>query len=402
MTTPDLGHLAPPGTHFAADPYPVYALLRERGPVHRVPTTDSRSVWLVLGHDEVRTALTDPRLRNDIRHSSGWEDDGGHAVGRNMLQTDPPHHTRLRRLVAREFTGRRVESLRPRVRRIAEDLLDAVSPQGRTDLVASFAAPLPVAVICELLGVPAVDRAAFHRWSTGIVHPADPASGGAAAQAMTAYLTALVAEKRKKPGGDLLSSLAATAAHGEERLSPEELLGMAFLLLVAGHETTAGLISGAVHALLTHPDQLGALRADPSLVEAAVEETLRHNGPVVASAHRFTAEPVEIGGTVVPAGESVLAVLASASRDPRRFPDPDRFDIRRDARGHSAFGHGVHHCLGAPLARMEAAVALESLLERFPDLALDADPAGLEWYPGMLRGLRGLPVRYGPREPGER
>lgn len=402
MIVPDLGHLAPRGTDFTADPHPVYALLRERGPVHRFPTDRTRGVWLVLGHDAVRAALTDPRLRNDIRHSADREDDGGHSIGRNMLQTDPPHHTRLRRLVAREFTGRRVESLRPRIRRIADGLLDAVSARGRTDLVASFAMPLPVAVICELLGVPASDRAAFRDWSTEMVHPADPASANAAAQAMTDYLTALVEQKLRRPGDDLLSALASTAAHGEEELSPEELLGMAFLLLVAGHETTVNLISGAVHALLTHPDQLDALRCDPSLLPGAVEETLRHDGPVLTSAYRFTAEPVEIGGTVVPAGESVLAVPASASRDPSRFPDPDRFDIRRDTRGHSAFGHGIHHCLGAPLARLEAAVALECLLERLPDLALDADPADLAWRSGMLRGLRHLPVRYTPRRPGER
>ncbi|GAA2434794.1 cytochrome P450 [Streptomyces macrosporus] len=402
MSMPAIEHLAPHGTDVATDPYPLYALLRERGPVHHVPTTDSRSVWLIVGHDEVRAALTDPRLRNDIRHSSDWTDDGGHAIGRNMLQVDPPDHTRLRALVAREFTHRRVESLRPRVRHIADDLLDAVSPLGRTDLVESFAMPLPVAVICELIGVPAADRTTFHGWSTEIVHPSDPESGHAAAQAMTAYLTALVDDKRRKPGDDLLGALATTAALGTDRLSPEELLGMAFLLLVAGHETTVNLVSSAVHALLTHPDQLDALRADPTLLDGAVEETLRHNGPVVTSAHRFTAEPVEIGGTTIPAGEPVLVVLASASRDPDRFPDPDRFDIRRDARGHSAFGHGIHHCLGAPLARLEGAVALETLLDRFPDLALDADPADLVWRPGMLRGLRRLPVRYTPREPGER
>lgn len=399
---PAIEHLAPPGTDFATDPYPVYALLRERGPVHHVPTVDSGNIWLIVGHDEARAALTDPRLRNDIRHSSGWTDDGGHAIGRNMLQTDPPDHTRLRDLVAREFTRRRVASLRPRVERITGDLLDAMAPLGRADLVESLAMPLPVAVICELIGVPAADRNAFHGWSTEIVHPTDPASGDAAAQAMTAYLTALVDDKRREPGDDLLSALAAPAPSGEDRLSPEELLGMAFLLLVAGHETTVNLVSGAVHALLTHPEQLDALRADPALLAGTVEETLRHNGPVITSAHRFTAEPVEIGGTTIPAGESVLVVLASASRDPERFPDPERFDIRRDTRGHLAFGHGIHHCPGAPLARLEAAVALEALLGRFPDLALDADPADLVWRSGMLRGLRRLPVRYTPREPGER
>lgn len=177
-------------------------------------------------------------------------------------------------------------------------------------------------------------------------------------------------------------------------VSAEELLGMAFLLLVAGHETTVNLISRAALALLTHPGQLAALRADPGLVDAAIEETLRYDGPVGAAAFRFAAEPLEIGGTAIPAGDSVLVSLAAASRDPRHFPDPDRFDIRREPRGHLAFGHGIHHCLGAPLARTEAAIALLSLLGRFPDLALDAEPADLRWRAStLLRGVQSLPVR---------
>ncbi|MGK5498065.1 cytochrome P450 family protein [Streptomyces sp. URMC 125] len=386
MTTPAFDRLSPPGTDYAADPHTVHALLRERGPVHRLPATDGGAVWAVVGHEAVRTALTDPRLSNDVRHSAGREDDGGHAVGRSMLQTDPPRHTRLRGLVAREFTGRRVAALRPRVRRTADDLLDAVLPLGRTDLVASYAAPLPVAVICELLGVPESDRGTFHHWSDTVVRPGDRQAADAASRAMAEYLAALVEHKRRTPGDDLLGALVRAAGPGEDALTPEELLGMAFLLLVAGHETTVNLISGAVCALLLHPDQLAALRADPSLLD----------GPVLTSACRFTAEPVEIAGTAVPAGETVVAVLASASRDPRRFPGPDRFDVRRDARGHAAFGHGVHHCLGAPLARMEAAVALETLLRRCPDLELDAEPDELVWHAGMLRGLRRLPVRYTP------
>ncbi|WP_338017917.1 cytochrome P450 [Streptomyces taklimakanensis] len=397
MTTPAFDRSAPPGADYATDPHAVHAALRERGPVHHLPTTDARSAWVVVGHDAVRAALTDPRLSNDIRHSSHREDDGGHAVGRNMLQTDPPHHTRLRRLVAREFTGRRVAALRPRVRRIADELLDAIPPSGRTDLVASYATPLPVTVICELLGVPEADRDSFHRWSDAVVRPDDPRAADAASRTMADHLAALVEHKRRAPGDDLVDALILAADREEDGLTPEELLGMVFLLLVAGHETTVNLIAGAICALLLHPSQMAALRADPSLLAGAVEEALRHDGPVVTSAHRFTAEPVEIGGTTVPAGETVLAVLASASRDPLRFPDPDRFDIRRDARGHSAFGHGVHHCPGAPLARMETAVALEVLLRRCPDLELDVEPGELVWHTGMLRGLRRLPVRYTAR-----
>jgi cytochrome P450 len=392
MTMPSLEQLTPPGADLFTDPYPLYAQLREQGPVHRVTAPDGTGVWLVVGHEEVRAALTDPRLRNDVRHSSTWEDDGGYAVGLNMLQTDPPRHTRLRKLVAREFTTRRIEALRPGIQRITDELLDVMLPLGRADLVASFALPLPMSVICELMGVPAEDRESFHGWSTETVHPSSPEAATAAAQAMTGYLAELIEGKRRAPGDDLLSALARA-----EELSAEEMLGMAFLLLVAGHETTVNLISTAALTLLRHPGQLAALRADLSLVDGAVEEVLRYDGPAQSTSYRFASEPVEIGGTVIPAGDAVLVLLASVGRDPELVPDADRFDIRRagaDRGSHLGFGHGIHHCLGAPLARLEAAIALRTLFERCPRLALDTDPGALAWRPSLLRGVRELPVRF--------
>ncbi|MFD9409778.1 cytochrome P450 [Streptomyces sp. NPDC059989] len=399
MPAPTLEELAPVGADFTADPYPVYAALREKGRVHRVHVPGSGDVWLVLGRDEVRAALTDTRLRNDIRHSATWDSDGGNAIGLNMLQTDAPQHTRLRALVAREFTAGRIEAIRPRVQRIADGLLDALPPAGAADLVARYALPLPLTVICELLGVPLEDQHLFHTWSTELVAPSSPAAAGAAAGEMSAYFAALIAAKAGDPGPDLMSALV-RASTTEDGLSPEELLGMAFLLLVAGHETTVNLISGGVLNLLRHPDQLAALRADPRLLDGAVEEMLRHDGPVTAAAFRYAAEPVEIAGVRIPAGDSVMLSLAAASRDPGHFPDPDRFDIRRAAQGHLAFGHGIHHCLGAPLARVEGRIAVETLLRRLPDLALAAEPGSLVRRPGaMLRGVAALPVRWARRLP---
>ncbi|MEV0535400.1 cytochrome P450 [Kitasatospora sp. NPDC050463] len=405
MSAPTLQDLAPEGLDVTVDPYPVYAALRAQGPVHRILVPESGEAWLIVARDEARAALTDPRLRNDIRFSSSWTDDGGHAIGLNMLQTDAPQHTRLRALVAREFTPGRIAALAPRIEKLADrlldGLLDTVATDGSADLVSAFALPLPLTVICDLLGVPSADHGDFHDWSGEIVAPTSPEAAGAAAAAMTAYFAALIEDKRADPGSDLLSALvAATGSRGgapgagPAPLSAEELLGMAFLLLVAGHETTVNLISGGVLALLTHPDQLAALRGDPGLVDGAIEEMLRYDGPVGAAAFRFAAEAVEIGGTRIAAGDSVLVSLAAASRDPRHFPDPDRFDVRRRPAGQLGFGHGIHHCLGAPLARTEAAAALRALLARCPGLALAADPARIERRPSvMLRGVRSLPVR---------
>ncbi|KUM87206.1 cytochrome P450 family protein [Streptomyces pseudovenezuelae] len=391
MPASTLHELAPDGHDLASDPYPVYAALRAKGPVHRVLVPGSGECWLVVAHDAARAALADPRLRNDIRHSSTWQSDGGHAVGRNMLQTDPPQHTRLRRLVASHFTARSVAELRPMIEAVARDLLDTLPERGTADLVARYALPLPVTVICGLLGVPVADRAVFHDWSGELVMPTSPGAAAAAGAALTEYLADLIARGREGRTSGLLGDLATA-----DGLSSEELLGMAFLILVAGHETTVDLISGTVHALLAHPDQLALLRDRPDLIGPAVEESLRYHSPVHATAFRFAAEPLDIDGTRIQAGDTVQVSLAAASRDPLRFPEPDRFDLRRPTRGHLGFGHGPHHCLGAPLARAEAAVALRLLLRHRPALAFATDPGTLTWRSStLLRGLAALPLRFG-------
>ncbi|AOP47847.1 cytochrome P450 family protein [Streptomyces lydicus] len=394
---PEIVDLGAYGADFTANPYKYYAKLRAQGPVHRVRLPNGPDVWLVVGHEAVRGALTDPRLSKNWRASGQLGDGEESALFTNMLDADPPHHTRLRKLVAKEFTTRRVEALRPRVQQITDELLDAMlaAPDGRADLVEALAFPLPMTVICELIGVPAMDREAFRGWSNELVAPTGEEAAYAASVAMSDYLVGLIEARRKDPGEGLLSDLIRTSDEDGDQLSREELVGTAFLLLVAGHETTVSLLSNGVRALLQHPAQLAALRADFSLLDNAVEEMLRYDGPVETATWRFNAEPIEIGGTSIPAGETILVALASASRDPDRYSAADDFDITRDARGHAAFGHGIHFCLGAPLARLEARVALRSLLERCPDLALDVDPEALTWRTGMLiRGTEQLPVRW--------
>ncbi|MFF4754544.1 cytochrome P450 family protein [Streptomyces sp. NPDC002514] len=384
------------GDQLRTDPHPVYARLRERGPVHRVrlPAPDGHHVmWIVVGHEEARAALADPRLAKDgSRIGMTFLDE--EMIGKYLLVADPPLHTRLRGLVTRAFTMRRVEELRPRIQEITERLLDEMLPRGRADLVDALAFPLPITVICELLGVPELDRAEFRKMSTEAVAPTSAQTEYDAFVRLAAYLTELIEDKRcAGPGDDLLSDLIRTTAEDGDRLSPQELRGMAFLLLVAGHETTVNLITNGVHALLTHPAQLAALRADTTLLDGMVEETLRYEGPVENATFRYAAEPLEIGGTPIARGEPVMIGLTAADRDPARYPDPDRFDIRRDTRGHLAFGHGIHYCLGAPLARLEARTAIGSLLARAPGLTLDGPPG--DWLPGMLmRGTRSLPVRW--------
>ncbi|TXS48548.1 cytochrome P450 [Streptomyces sp. uw30] len=387
----DLGEF---GDGFRVNPHPVYARLRERGPVHRVLLPDWQSeVWLVVGHDEARAALADQRLSKD-GSKIGLKSLEEGMIGKSLLATDPPQHTRLRGLISRAFTMRRVEELRPRIQQITDDLLDAMLPRGHADLVESLAYPLPLTVICELLGVPEMDRGQFRRMSTEAIAPTSPGSEVEAFTSLGAYFTDLIEDKRcAGPTGDLLSDLIRTTAEDGDRLSPDELRGMAFILLIAGHETTVNLITSGVHALLTHPDQLAALRADMTLVDGAVEEMLRHEGPVETATFRYAAEPLEIAGNHIEKGEAVMVGLTAANRDAGRYAAPDTFDIHRDTRGHLAFGHGIHYCLGAPLARLEARTALRSLLERAPGLALDGPPG--EWLPGMLiRGMRSLPVRW--------
>ncbi|GAA3489995.1 MULTISPECIES: cytochrome P450 family protein [Streptomyces] len=387
---------------FVADPHPGYAALRARGPVHRVLTPDGDDLWLVVGHEACRAAFVDPRFSRDWRthgHLAPELPAYAHGPGNaHVLLSDPPDHTRMRRLVAREFTPRRIEALAPRVRQLTDELLDAMEAGGaRTaDVIDALAFPLPMTVICDLLGVPDLDRDSFRGWSNETVSPSSPEAERAAYAAVMPYLTELIEAKRGQPGEDLLSALIHTADEDGDRLSQDELLSMAFLLIVAGHETTVNLIGNGLRALFRHPDQLALLRGDlDGLMGGAVEEILRYDGPVESSTPRIAREDVEFAGARIPAGSTVLIVMADADRDGTRFEDPSRFDIRRDARGHLAFGHGIHFCIGAPLARLEGRIALRGLLERFPDLAADGPPDAGPWIPGMLiRGVRKLRVRW--------
>ncbi|MFE9680790.1 cytochrome P450 [Streptomyces sp. NPDC006285] len=382
-----------------ADPYTVYGRLREAGPVHRITGTDGLPAWLVTRYDDVRQAIADPRLSLDKRNGTP----GGYhgfslppALDANLLNMDPPDHTRIRRLVSQAFTPRRIALLREPIRSTADALLDAIAPHGHADLIASYAAPLPITVICDLLGVLPHDRQDFRSWTDTLVapDPTRPERAKGAVRSILAFFTQLVADKRAAPADDLLSAMIAVR-DDDDRLSEDELMSLAFLILFAGYENTVHLIGNATLALLSHPDQLGALRADPGLLSGAVEEVARHDGPMPLAVRRFPVEDITIGGVRIPAGATVLLSLAAAHRDPHRFTDPERLDIGRDATGHLALGHGIHYCLGAPLARMETEIALAALLERFPDLALDLPPDGPRRRPSMRsRGLLELPVRF--------
>jgi cytochrome P450 len=382
----------------ATDPHPVYARLRDSAPVHRISGTDGRPAWLVTRYDDVRRLLGDPRLSLDKRHATPGNYHGlalPPALDANLLNMDPPDHTRIRRLVAQAFGPNRIARLREPVRRTAEQLLDAVAAEEQVDLVAAYAAPLPITVICDLLGVDPADRHDFRLWTDTLVapDPARPDLAKGAIGAMLGFFTGLIAGKRARPADDLLSAMISARDEGD-RLSEDELMSLAFLILFAGYENTVQLLGNAVLALLSHPDQLAALRADPGRTAAAVEELTRFDGPAPLAIRRFPVEDVSVGGVVVPAGETVLLSLAAADRDPARFADPDRLDLDRDASGHLGLGHGIHYCLGAPLARMETEIALTALLDRFPRLALGVPPEQLRRRPSMrTRGLLALPVR---------
>ncbi|CAM5339476.1 cytochrome P450 family protein [Streptomyces abikoensis] len=388
------------------DPYGTFARLREAGPVHRFTGPDGRPAWLVTRYEDVRRALADPRLSLDKANATPGNYAGlslPPALDRNLLNMDPPDHTRIRRLVVKAFTPGRVDKLREPVRKVAGELLDAIEAEGRADLLASYAAPLPITVICDLLGVPQDLRRDFRGWTDALItpDPARPELAKEAVGAMMRFFTGLIASKRAEPGDDLLSDLIAVrdgdggGSEGSDRLSEDELTSLAFLILFAGYENTVHLIANAVLALLDHPVLTDSLRANPAGLAAAVEEFMRWDGPAPLAIRRFPLENVEIGGVTVPAGETVLLSLAAANRDPHHFSEPDRLDPNRDRSGHLALGHGIHYCLGAPLARMETETALAVLLERFPGLALDGKREELAWRPSVrARGLISLPVRW--------
>jgi cytochrome P450 len=311
-----------------------------------------------------------------------------------MLNHNPPEHTRLRRLVTAAFTRRRIDQLAPRIQQITNELLDAMPTETPTDLLASFAYPLPITVICELLGVPADHRGQFRDWSTTLMTGAlaDPDTYCAAATALVDYLRELLNRKRAAPADDLLSALLAVR-QDQDQLSNDELTSMAALLLIAGHDTSANLLANALHALLTHPKQLALLRAQPDQINTAVEELLRFNGPLQVSHLRLSTEPIKLAGITIPAGEIIAPDLLVANRHPACTPQPDALDITRTDYSHLAFGHGIHHCLGAPLARLETRTALDTLLTRYPRLRLAVPTNQLTWRPSMLiNSLTALPV----------
>lgn len=399
------------------DPYPAYAELRERAPVSPVTLPDGLTVWMITRYAEAHAALQDNRLGKDpepVRHllrqaGSAYFSEEGDPLNAHMLTADPPEHTRLRRPVSREFSPRRVEELRPHVESVVDGLLDTLHGRTGCDLIESFAFPLPLAVICEVLGVPAEDKPAIRQWSTAVFGPpsgADPAlSPTAALGRLREYLTGLIATKRAlldsgitDPG--LVSRLLAA---DDAVLSDQELLSTVYLLLMTGHSSTTDLIGNAVVALLRNPDQLGLLRQRSDLVEPAVEELLRFDTSVVRATLRIAQEDIEIGGRVIPAGSMVTVALGAANRDPRRFADPDRLDLRRPDNQHLSFGGGLHFCLGATMSRMIIATALSRLLARFPDLALAVAVEDLPWQDpagSIGRRLESLPVRLRAATPG--
>ncbi|SHG89441.1 cytochrome P450 family protein [Streptoalloteichus hindustanus] len=390
---------------FLADPHAGFARLRQQAPVHRIRTPDGAAAWLVTRYADVRAALADPRLSLDKANSAGRGFTGfalPPALDANLLNMDPPDHTRLRRLVSRAFTPRYVERMRDRVQAITDELLDAVAPLGRADLVASLAAPVSAMTICEVLGVEEADRADFRSWVEAMVapDPRDPARAKermrSAIGQMAHYLTDLVARKRRAPGEDLLSSWV-TARDAEDRLSEDELTSLAFLTLMAGYENPVHLIGKGALTLAQRPELAAELRERPELVVSAVDELMRYDGPQTLAIRRFPLEDVEIGGVRVPAGETVLLSLMSANRDPDQFARADELDIHRADNQHVALGHGIHFCLGASLTRVQAQVALGTVVRRFPDLALAVPAAELRWRPShRSHGLLELPVVFTP------
>lgn len=393
----------PAGRRFYEDPYPMYRRLRERDPFHR-----SRLVgWVATRYEDVVEILRDSRFSADDRKRPDYERNRARLVRAgivdaddvqepSMLRSDAPDHTRLRGLVSRAFTPRAVERWRKRIEGTTEELLDRLPRGGRVDVMSALAGPLPVIVIAEMLGVPREDQARFKHWSDEVVRSMGMSSfddlrrSRAAWRELRGYLEGIAAERRREPRDDLLSALLSAEEQGD-RLSLDEVFSTCNLLLVAGNETTTNLIGNATLALLRHPDQLERLRGDAALTPHAVEELLRWDSPVQYTS-RIALEPVEIAGERVEAGQEVILVLGAANRDPEHFPAPDVLDLGRQDIRHLSFGHGVHFCLGAQLARLEGEVAIGALVRRFPDLCLDDSAPRWRANP-ILRGLERLPVR---------
>jgi cytochrome P450 len=389
----------PMDPEFLENPYPMYHRLRTEEPVHLSPL----GFWVLTRYDDVVSALRDPRLIKEpiaayVAERTGMPQP---SMGLSMLDRDPPDHTRLRGLVSKAFTPRVVENLRPHIQQIVDGLIARAQAKGAMDLIEEFAYPLPVMVICEMLGVPVEDNERFKGWGLALARGLDAtllAPGSEIVQqsrdariALAEYFRALIAERRKAPRSDMLSGLIAAEEAGD-KLSEHELLATCILILIAGHETTVNLIGNGTLALLRNPDQLQRLRENPGLIGTAIEELLRYDGPVQRTA-RIPDQDITIAGHRIAKGEMVMPFIGAADRDPAQFRNPDRLDIGRTENRHIAFGWGIHFCLGAPLARIEAQAAIGTLVHRFPKLALATDKT--EFRPSLtLRGLTRLPVSF--------
>ncbi len=392
---------------FKANPHPYYARLRAETPIRRLGRPN---IWIVTGYDEAALLLKDERFAQSSANALTPEQRARlplfvklfntvlfKALNRSMIASDPPDHTRLRALVNKAFTPRLIEGMRPRIQRLADALLDAVKARGRMDLVRHYAYPIPTTVIAVMLGVPPKDRHHFNRWIKAMALAVTvPGLTKALPNVwmLTRYIRNIIQQRRSNPRDDLTSALVRVEEAGNV-LSEDELVAMIFLLLFAGFETTANLIGNGALALLQHPDQLERLRQEPSLIKSAVEELLRFTSPVDLSTTRYAREDVPIAGVTIARGDAVLIAIGSANRDQRQFDKPDELDIAREPNKHLSFGLGAHFCLGAPLARLEAQIAIDTLVRRLPDLRLALPPAALRWRPAILfRGLESLPVTF--------
>ncbi|HUC59580.1 MAG TPA: cytochrome P450 [Streptosporangiaceae bacterium] len=389
------------GEAYFQDTQGVLGRMRSSAPATPVVISGVGRAWLITPYEENREALADPRLSKDwVSHllPEGFaadDDPVRRYLNRHLLNLDPPDHTRLRRLVGKAFTPRRIAALRPRIVDITTELADRLSEGPEVvDLIDHFAVPLPVTVICELLGVSIQDRDQFRGWSASILSSESSADEfHAAATEMYSFFAGHVNAKRHNLTDDIASAMIEAHDSGDS-LDEHELIAMMFLLILAGHESSVNMIGNGTLALLSNPAQLALLQSDPGLINSAVEELLRYSGPLNLATERFTLEPVQIGSVEIPAGEWVFCALSAANRDQSRFPDADQLDILREDGGHLAFGHGIHYCLGAPLARMEAEIAFSSLFARFPRMSLAVPATDLRWRStNVVHGLQSLPVR---------
>ena len=384
--------------------YEVYANMREEQPIYPIMHKNGSRSWLITRHEDVLAVLKDPRFTKNYLRVADVEyisqlTEVDRFMTNNLLALDPPDHTRLRALVQKAFSPRLIRAMRPRIQAITDSLLDAVQDQGQMELIADFAFPLPIQVIAELLGIPTEDKEKFRHWSGIVIRPHRTKESRLAdvpeLQAFLAYLADISEQRREDPREDLLSALV-QAEEAADRLSEIELYSMLMLLIVAGHETTVNLIGNGVVTLIQYPEQLALLRASPSLIAAAIEELLRYDSPVESSTDRFALEDVTIGGQHIAHGDHVLVIIASANRDRASFGEKaDDLDIMRAENPHVAFGHGIHYCLGAALARMEGAIAIGSLLERAPNVRLALPMEELRIRPSvsdLLRGYREIPI----------